>query len=188
MRGLAEGRLRRFAAALFLCPLTLGASAQTIQWPPLEQSAPETAQGQPRQEAERPGNGDVGPKGDGQGSIGGPPLSNPEAQKQQGSSEHAASKDSHAEAKGFWDKVGDDPVAYFTVWLAAFTGILAVATVILGAATVALWLATRRLVKGAEDTSERQLRAYLLVEEAQASVNGQGRFVVDITVMNYGQT
>lgn len=45
-------------------------------------------------------------------------------------------------------------VALGTLVTAAFTAIL-------GAATMGLWIATRRLVKGADRTAERQLRAYV---------------------------
>jgi hypothetical protein len=46
--------------------------------------------------------------------------------------------------------------------LAIFTAVLALATIGLFGATAALWYHTRKLVKGAEDTAERQLRAYIL--------------------------
>jgi len=39
--------------------------------------------------------------------------------------------------------------------------IIALFTVILGIATWFLWRATKRLVEGAEDTAQRQLRAYV---------------------------
>jgi hypothetical protein len=42
--------------------------------------------------------------------------------------------------------------------------IIAIWTVILGVATAFLWSATKRLVKGAEDTARKQLRAYIGVE------------------------
>src|SRR5947209_15771071 len=49
----------------------------------------------------------------------------------------------------FWQRTLDDPVAMFTLVLTAFTGILAVYTGVMGHAT-------RRLVRGAENTAERQ--------------------------------
>jgi hypothetical protein len=45
---------------------------------------------------------------------------------------------------------------------AAATVVLAILTLTLALGTFGLWLATRRLVRGAEDTAERQLRAYVL--------------------------
>ena len=59
--------------------------------------------------------------------------------------------------KQLWEWTTHDPVAFYTSLLAIFTGIL-------GASTVALWLATRRLVREAEDTARRQLRAYVGIE------------------------
>ena len=50
---------------------------------------------------------------------------------------------------------------------AAATVVLAFLTFILAFGSVCLWLATRRLVRGAEDTAERQLRAYVLSKEAK---------------------
>jgi hypothetical protein len=47
--------------------------------------------------------------------------------------------------------------------VAIFTGGLFAATIALFLATGALWWSTRRLVKGAEETTERQLRAYIYV-------------------------
>jgi hypothetical protein len=63
------------------------------------------------------------------------------------------------------------------------------ATFLLFVATLGLWLATVRLVRGAEKTAERQLRAYLGITQATASNFGAGQiFMVSITVKNSGQT
>lgn len=56
--------------------------------------------------------------------------------------------------------------AHEKFWVAFGTIILAAVTLILGAATVFLYLATRALVRGAELTAERQLRAYVLLDSA----------------------
>lgn len=49
-------------------------------------------------------------------------------------------------------------------WLNALsTGFIAIFTILLAAGTFALYRATQRLVEGADDTAERQLRAYLSV-------------------------
>src|SRR5947209_1045178 len=45
--------------------------------------------------------------------------------------------------------------------------IIALFTIILGIATWLLWRATKKLVKGAEATAKRQLRAYVHVSEAR---------------------
>jgi hypothetical protein len=62
-------------------------------------------------------------------------------------------------------------------------------TCLLFFATVALWWSTRRLVKGAEITAQRQLRAYLGVKGARIiSHDGGNTFVVEIQIINSGQT
>ena len=74
-------------------------------------------------------------------------------------------------------------------WLVRFTAILAVATVVLAVGTGFLWNATRRLVRGAEQTAERQLRAYVSVESA--TITGlQTGFTptARLRVKNFGQT
>ncbi len=63
------------------------------------------------------------------------------------------------------------------------TGILTLAvTLVLAMATVGLWVATRELVKGAEDTAERQLRAYLYVNANDYNLvnNRDGSSIVTI--------
>jgi hypothetical protein len=56
--------------------------------------------------------------------------------------------------KRLWEWTTHDPVAFYTSLLVLFTAIL-------GGSTVALWWSTRRLVRGAEETAQRQLRAYV---------------------------
>lgn len=76
--------------------------------------------------------------------------------------------------KDWWHEFRTDPIA-------TFTGFLFLATVL-------LWWATRNLVKGAERTSERQLRAYLHVKQAQASRDSEGVLWAKVHIQNYGQT
>ena len=57
------------------------------------------------------------------------------------------------------ERTEEDPVALYTLALTVFTGAL-------GTATFFLWRDTRRLAAGAEETSERQLRAYVMIESA----------------------
>lgn len=62
-------------------------------------------------------------------------------------------------------------------------------TFLLFLATGALWVATAHLVEGAEDTAERQLRAY--VSANPQTVHGFGssqRISVDFSLQNHGQT
>jgi hypothetical protein len=69
------------------------------------------------------------------------------------------------------------------------TVVIAIFTVILGFATAFLYIATRDLVKGAEKTAERQLRAYVSVDGAviiHANDGWSPNF--RIKIQNYGQT
>lgn len=67
------------------------------------------------------------------------------------------------------------------------------ATVALVGATAALWWATRRLVLGAEETAQRQLRAYVFIEEIKLrkKAGPQGEILgVDLMAVwkNFGST
>jgi hypothetical protein len=73
--------------------------------------------------------------------------------------------------------------------IAIWTVVLGFATCILGIATWRLWSATDRLVTGAEDTAERQLRAYVLVQPVTLYDFAEGRRLsADFTIRNVGQT
>jgi len=72
---------------------------------------------------------------------------------------------------------------------AASTAALAFITLILAVGTLCLWLATKRLVRGAEKTAERQLRAYVINWRAIISNVTAGEIPeVEIEVKNFGQT
>jgi hypothetical protein len=82
----------------------------------------------------------------------------------------------------FFTKTFEDPVAFFTLWLVVFTALLA-------RATLRLWDSTERLVKGAEDTAQRQLRAYISVDAPDnmpAIIGDKISIILQIT--NDGQT
>jgi hypothetical protein len=67
--------------------------------------------------------------------------------------------------------------------------IIALFTIILGIATWLLWRATKRLVEGAEDTAQRQLRAYLCAVGCRMKKFEVGKEVVaTVTIENTGQT
>lgn len=86
--------------------------------------------------------------------------------------------------EGWIEKFVGDPVALFTMVL---TG----ATVGLWLATRSLWVATEQLVKGAEDTTRRQLRAYVSVHAGivQYQKVGDGHcIVINVTLKNQGVT
>jgi hypothetical protein len=65
--------------------------------------------------------------------------------------------------------------------------IIALFTVILGIATWLLWRATRALVIGAEDTSKRQLRAYVIIQGTRFEIKNN-RFISHFIIKNTGQT
>lgn len=74
---------------------------------------------------------------------------------------------------------------------AASTVVLAVITTILAFGTVGLWCATRRLVKGGEETARRQLRAYVCIEifpDDHPIVSFDGPIVVILRIVNRGVT
>ena len=73
-------------------------------------------------------------------------------------------------------------------WLVRLTAILAVATVLLVIATGFLWWSTKSLVKGAEETAERQLRAYVFVAESEIRNVGTNLIQAAVTIRNTGQT
>jgi hypothetical protein len=74
-------------------------------------------------------------------------------------------------------------------WVSFGTIILAAVTLILGAATVFLYLATRALVRSAEHTAERQLRAYVGLEATKLiELNGPKGPRVRLRVKNFGLT
>lgn len=82
----------------------------------------------------------------------------------------------------FWKRATEDPVAAFTLILTGFTGVLAISTTF-------LWWHTRRLVVGAEDTAERQLRAYVSIKPGTIKTFKIGSIIeVEMATVNHGQT
>ncbi len=71
---------------------------------------------------------------------------------------------------------------------AAATVFLAILTLTLALGTFGLWLATRRLVRGAGDTAERQLRAYVFLENAFFEKTGADTWAIHYRIKNFGQT
>jgi hypothetical protein len=72
---------------------------------------------------------------------------------------------------------------------AAATIVLAFLTLVLATATLFLWLSTRRLVWGAEDTAQRQLRAYISVNPSEISrITPTETFHFAFVLLNGGST
>jgi hypothetical protein len=71
---------------------------------------------------------------------------------------------------------------------AAATVLLAFLTLTLAGGTIGLWFATRRLVRGAENTAERQLRAYIFVSDSSRVGGPSPAPEFRIVVKNFGQT
>jgi hypothetical protein len=84
----------------------------------------------------------------------------------------------------------EDDVQPENRWMYRFTtDPVATFTGLLFAATVLLWWATRGLVKGAEQTAERQLRAYVVAEAASIrDADSSQSFGVTVVIHNFGQT
>jgi hypothetical protein len=81
-----------------------------------------------------------------------------------------------------WFSWWRNPPDRFAFLLVAFTAGLF-------AATVALWYATRDLVRGAEETAERQLRAYIVVTQGSVTVPKSNDAInIYIQIKNTGQT
>jgi hypothetical protein len=90
--------------------------------------------------------------------------------------------DGEQEGTEFWPLFFGYRLKVTDTLVAAFTALLFIAT-------FALWWSTRRLVKGADKTAERQLRAYVLVKNITISgvVEG-GTPQAEIILENSGQT
>lgn len=71
---------------------------------------------------------------------------------------------------------------------AAATVVLAIVTLILALGTLGLWFVTRRLVKAAENTAERQLRAYVFLDNAFFENSGTDTWTIRYRIKNFGQT
>jgi hypothetical protein len=103
-------------------------------------------------------------------------------QQQQAQTASAEQHESKNPFKRLWEWTTHDPVAFYTSVLAIFTGIL-------GASTVALWWSTRRLVRCAEETAQRQLRAYVFAIQGRVRDFAAGEPVkIVINAKNTGQT
>jgi len=59
---------------------------------------------------------------------------------------------------------------------------------LVGIVTWMLWAATSRLVKGADRTAERQLRAYVYLEKTKFNFAGPDRWQISYRNKNFGQT
>lgn len=73
-------------------------------------------------------------------------------------------------------------------WTARATVALAIVTALLAFFTFRLWTATGRLVKDAEVTAKRQLRAYVAFDNFSRNQDSMQRFYLRIYVKNYGNT
>lgn len=89
-------------------------------------------------------------------------------------------------------KGGDEATEFWTILgrhLKITDTLVVVFTFLLFAATLALWRATDRLVRGADETAERQLRAYIFVESGKVETPlANGRFMANLIVRNSGKT
>ena len=85
--------------------------------------------------------------------------------------------------ESIWKLITSDPTALVTLWLFGATCILAVVT-------TGLWWSTGSLVEGAEETAERQLRAYLHLESVKFVTpnDAKGRHYIHAIIKNFGQT
>ncbi len=116
----------------------------------------------------------------------------PSSQAPHESSGSAAAKNENPQSHApetFWQRATNDPMAIFTLALVGFTGVLAVSTIGLWLATLRLWRSSDRHVAHAEDTAERQLRAYLAFSVGQ-HITIKDRQLTEgwMVITNHGQT
>jgi hypothetical protein len=93
--------------------------------------------------------------------------------------------------RSWWDHLLEFAEVHDTAIVALGTVLLAAFTIVLAVATVFLWRATRDLVRDAQDKGERQLRAYVTLDNGaviQTVVNNGPRFMVLVNLKNYGST
>jgi hypothetical protein len=112
--------------------------------------------------------------------------------------------------KTLWERTTEDPVAFFTFWLVIFTGLLFVVAglqvwLLIRAEDVSLQTAqaakesadaakeaadaNRAAVRLAENTAQRQLRAYVNFYDITSSEIAEGRAIaIRINMRNFGQT
>ncbi len=95
----------------------------------------------------------------------------------QGSQQEQASKapDSYVDSR-----TPDERIADYTLWLERLTGLLAIST-------IGLWWVTWRTLTHAEQSSERQLRAYIGVSVEMPEIK-DNIITVILTTKNWGQT
>ena len=86
-----------------------------------------------------------------------------------------------AECRTLWEKTTTDPVAFFTLWLMIFTGGLTVSTIL-------LWNSSERQLGHLRETSERELRAYVYVEETDLKLEENGTWSHSFRIKNFGKT
>lgn len=77
--------------------------------------------------------------------------------------------------------------AQYDRWITWATIALAILTFLIVLFNAGLWVATRRLVKGAEETSRKELRAYVATDDI-CFVSSEIATQLKITVKNYGHT
>jgi hypothetical protein len=188
--------VRGLAVALVLCGLAFEASGQTIPSASEQPEVPRNAPGiDPRQHPENTiqpqQQGTLEQRGTAPAATAVPQSSTYPGERKGG----ADGKHSEEEGSEFWPALFGYRLKVTDTLIAAFTGLLFFAT-------VALWSATRRLVSGAEQTAERQLRAYVFVEDGlikgfrgitakpplQMAPGGNWTFIIQVDIKHYGQT
>jgi hypothetical protein len=125
-----------------------------------------------------------------------PQPGSPPPTTSQAATQRNVSNEQGDEGTEFWPPIFGHRLKITDTLIALFTALLFIATFL-------LWVATRNLVRGADDTSQRQLRAYLGVERIQLSSQNldaadykpAGRFrglvhrdFLLVTVRNFGST
>jgi hypothetical protein len=66
--------------------------------------------------------------------------------------------------------------------------VIALFTIILAIATILLWVVTQGILTDSRHTTEKQLRAYLFIEECFFETITQNGFTIALNIKNFGQT
>jgi hypothetical protein len=104
----------------------------------------------------------------------------------QNQAECGASENKH---RNYWERFVCYVEARNKFFTAFGTLIIAAFTVCLAFATVFLYTATRNLVEGADETAEKQLRAYVFIKDGGIAITPDGvGFVFGVIYKNFGKT
>lgn len=122
-------------------------------------------------------------------------------EQQQSSENYDPSQEKREQSKSFWERTTQDPVAFFTLWLAIFTMVLSAVAVIQIKFLIRAEGITTKTAQAAKDSAEaakeavtlsdktagRQLRAYVSADKGVITIEGT-KIECFFSLKNSGQT